>query len=248
MSTTPTTEEETWIRRNWWLVAVGVVVAVVGIVLITQLTASTADTEVASLQGQGTCEDLAVGASDECSGDIYETDGATLSRSDDAVAVTLNVPKPEPGSYTYPAPMTPRGEEHPPVAPGEQEVFSLWLFVFNYPELCRDPYVCRLFDVFGDEETPNPPAQGGVFQLDSMVATGDVLDMAGVVTLDSAPYIGAPLLNPLCSHVHVGLDPHGQALEGEDLEFQLAHAVGGPDVIWLAQFETLDRGKGCETP
>jgi len=53
------------------------------------------------------------------------------------------------------------------------------------------------------------------------------------------------LSNTLCSHVHIGMAPHGEALQGEDLEEQMSTTIGGPDFFWAAEFEFLDPSKGC---
>jgi hypothetical protein len=176
---------------------------------------------------------------------VYAVNGATLTRRAEGLEVSLKIPRPRPGEYTYPPPETPGGDPLPPVSVGEDEVFTLWLFVFNQPGRCIDPYVCRLVDILGDETTPEPAAKGAIYQLDAIVATGDIIEMNGQVTVGMTPVVGASLENPLCSHVHVGMAPHGEALEGNDLETQLTSTIGGPEFFWPAEFEFLDPAKGC---
>jgi hypothetical protein len=60
---------------------------------------------------------------------VYAYDGASMVRQANGLKISISVPTPTPGEYTY-APGT--WEGHP-------EVFTLWAFVFNYPSLCDGP-------------------------------------------------------------------------------------------------------------
>ncbi|MDH3684118.1 MAG: hypothetical protein OEV40_29715, partial [Acidimicrobiia bacterium] len=146
----------------------------------------------------------------------YQANGALLVRLGHRVAIAWRVPTPEPGSYIYPTPdqIPPWAPPHPPVTPGRPEVFTLWAFVFNYPELCSDP--CNGDDI-GDT-----PAQGGVYQVDATIARGKRVRMHGQVAAGSDPVVGIPLLEPRTAEIHVAMAPHGMALSGADLEAQLS--------------------------
>ena len=232
MAIAPPPAASRWSRPSTWLIGAGVGVVAIVAFLVTQLLSSTASAETADLSHQG-------------GEGVWAADGATLTRTADTLGMELNVPRPMPGEYEYPPAQQPNGDYHPPVSRGEEEVFTLWMFVFNHPELCRDPHVCRLVDVFGDETTPEPPARGGIFQVDGVIATGNILEMSGVVTLESPAVQGVPLTNPLCSQVHIGMAPHGKALESDELEFQLSNTIGGPEWFWAAEFTVLDPENGC---
>ncbi len=218
-------------RRGLWIVPGLIALGVIVLVLVLRPSSSAeAETSDMSLQGgEG----------------VWAVNGVELVRSQDALQVSLKIPRPMPGEYTYPPAETPAGDPTPPVGVGESEVFTLWMFVFNHPELCRDPYTCRLVDIFGDDEMPDPPAAGGVYQLSAIIATGNILEMDGEVMVGTDPATGAPLTNTKCSHVHIGMAPHGEALDGEDLEIQMSTTIGGPAFFWAASFEFLDSSEGC---
>ncbi|MGI9607931.1 MAG: hypothetical protein ACR2P0_17515 [Acidimicrobiales bacterium] len=162
---------------------------------------------------------------------VLEEDGALLARRNKVLRIGWTVPTPEPGSYAYPtADMIPPGAPpHPEIVPGYPEVFTLWAFVFNFPELCTDN-TCD-FDDIGDT-----PAQGGVFQLDAIVATDDRIDMRGKIRTKDTPANGAKLQAPMTAEVHVAMAPHGQAACGDDLVRQLNGGVGGPPQWFPALF------------
>ena len=77
---------------------------------------------------------------------VYAPDGARLVRQANGIAVSVKMPTPESGEYLYPD-----GTE-----PGHPEVFTLWMFVFNYPEHCAGP--C------GPDDMTNPAVEFGVVQ------------------------------------------------------------------------------------
>jgi hypothetical protein len=122
---------------------------------------------------------------------------------------------------------------HPEVVPGGSdvpEVFTLWAFVFNHPQLCTDD-TCDLDDL--DEDAP---AKGGVFQVDGRILEGAELDLAGSVRLGQEPIAGSPLKEPMGAEVHLAVAPHGMALTGPDLERQLNGPLGNSTLWWAAAF------------
>jgi hypothetical protein len=222
-------------RSTWLLAAIVVAVVLVGAIVAVLLgwLSPAGGVEQAYLGGQG--------------GDgVWANDAVTLERQADGLVVTLSAPRPDPGSYSYPPAETPAGEPTPMPGPGETEVFTLWIFIFNHPVECKDPNVCRMVDIVPDSETgESPKADGAIYQLDSIIADGDWLDMAGTISVGSPSNVGATLTDPLCAHVHIGMAPHGRALSGADLERQLSDAVGNPDFWWPAQFENIDPNLDC---
>ncbi len=164
----------------------------------------------------------------------YAVDGAVLVRGDDGLRVTAEMPTPEPGSYTYPTgDMTPPwAEPHPDVVPGsngEPETFTLWLIIFNYPDLCTES--CDADDLGLDTS-----ARGGVFQADGRIAAAATLELSGTVRLGQTASMGSPLENPLGAEIHFAIAPHGRALDGPDLWRQLNGPVGNPSLWWVAEF------------
>ncbi|MDJ0770815.1 MAG: hypothetical protein QNJ12_18625 [Ilumatobacter sp.] len=165
-------------------------------------------------------------------GDVYQRNGARLIRTDHSVEVEWRIRTPEPGSYTYPTPdMVPPGSPtHPPIVPGAPEVFTLWLFAFDHPELCTDG-VCDGDDV-GDTA-----ARGSVYQADGEIADRRWLRMGGKIRFGQTPARGHGLENPLGAEVHVAMAPHGMAWDGEDLAIQLNGPVGAPPLWFAAIFD-----------
>lgn len=84
-------------------------------------------------------------------GSVVAEDGATLGRTPNGISMTVSMPTPKPGSYTYPS-GPPGGawtdEEGPP------EGFTLWAFVFNEPDSCDG-------DCGGDDPFGGPAGKGG---------------------------------------------------------------------------------------
>lgn len=112
--------------------------------------------------------------------------------------------------------------------PGYPEVFTLWFFGFDHPELCSD-------GVCDGDDLGDTPARGSVYQLDGEIAYGKNLTMTGKVRLGQAALNGPGLANPLGAEVHVAMAPHGMALTGADLIQQLNSGVGGPP-LWFGAF------------
>jgi hypothetical protein len=196
---------------------VAVVIAVLGITALLVQTPG----ELADFGGQGGSEPP------------LARDGAELERNQDGLWISGSVPTPEAGSYEYPTgDMVPPGGSHPDVVmgdEGEPEVFTMWAFVFNYPEKCTDG-VCD-FDDLGDTE-----AKGGSFQIAGRIADEPTMRFEGGVRLGQPAVNGSPLENPLGAEVHTAIAPHGKALTGNDLWAQLNGPVGNPTLWWVATF------------
>ncbi len=161
---------------------------------------------------------------------LYQGDGARLVRSDGSLRIKWQVPTPEPGTYQYPTAdqVPPGAPTHPEIIAGWPEVFTLWVFVFNHPELCTVP--CD-FDDIGDT-----PAQGGVHQADGIIAHGNKITLRGDVEVGAPSLAGATLTSPLTAEVHVAMTSHGQAYSGDELARQMTIAVGTPAEWWPAIF------------
>ena len=157
--------------------------------------------------------------------ETYQHNGATLVRTDHSIEVKWKVPTPTPGSYTYPDP----APTHPPIEPGSPEVFTLWMFVFDHPELCSD-------GMCGGNDIGDTPARGSVYQADGEIAYQHQLRMGGKVRLGHTPEAGLGLSNPLGAEVHVAMAPHGQATDGDDLVTQLNTPAGSPPLWFTAIF------------
>ena len=198
------------------------------VVLLTALAMLVATTQTASAdppQVVQTTDVLAQGGNG-----LYQGDGARLVRSDNSLRIKWQVPTPDPGTYQYPTAdqVPPGAPDHPDIVPGWPEVFTLWVFVFNNPQLCTEP--CD-FDDIGDT-----PAQGGIYQADGIIAHGNKITMRGDVEVGTPPLAGVALASPLTAEVHVAMTSHGQAYSGEDLARQLSIAVGTPAEWWPAIF------------
>ena len=210
-------------RRTTAMVAVGSLVLATGAAIFVAARDSGTDGQTADLNAQGS------------PGEVLHEDAATLSRRADGLFATLDIPTPAPASYEYPASdqVPPGFDPHPQVASGASgapEVFTAWLFVFNFPEQCTDSQ-CD-----GDDVGPDTAAQGGVFQFDGRIADGDRLALRGGVRTGAVAANGVRLERPVTSEVHIALAPHGRALPAEDGWRQLNEPVGNPDFWWAATF------------
>lgn len=161
---------------------------------------------------------------------ILREDGAKLTRRSKSIKLNWAVPTPDPGGYDYPTAdmVPPISPTHPEVAPGYPEVFTLWAFVFNHPELCNGP--CDSDDL-GDT-----PAQGGAFLADATIAVDDTIEMVGKIRTRDVPFAGVRLQEPFTAEVHVAMAPHGRAACGDDLLNQLSGPIGNPSLWWVALF------------
>jgi hypothetical protein len=161
-------------------------------------------------------------------GPVVAYDGAKLVRADDKLIISVTIPTPEPGSYNYPG----ANPFNPAAIPGNPEAYSLWAFVFNYPENCAVPHACLPSDVAG-----SPAAAGGAFNAAGHLVSGPVLQLNGSVTLNSETFGGggSPLLEPHTAEVHLAIAPHG-AIQPEAMPGMIKTPIGNPGFWWLARF------------
>jgi hypothetical protein len=156
--------------------------------------------------------------------DVYAVNGASLVRQPNGLQVRLSMPTPAPGSYSYPTGIT----------PGDPEVFTLWIFVFNYPDLCSDP--CDLNDLGVDK-----PARGGAYNGGGHAVGGPSLTFAGRIGIGETPFnhpsiTMAPLEAPETAVVHLAVAPHG-GLDPAKLPNELRIPAGTLAQWWLAMFD-----------
>jgi hypothetical protein len=209
---------------KWLIIGIGGIAGIVALVAIVLISAGGSDPgESADFTGQGG------------EGPLLAESGASLIRSGDGIRVSAIVPTPTPGSYEYPSgDMTPEWSAVHPVVlvggPDEPEAFTMWVFVFNYPDMCTDDS-CDL-----DDLAQGAPARGGAYQADGRVAAGDDLDLAGAVRLGQDPASGSALENPLGAEVHLAIAAHGKMLDGSDGWRQLNGPLRNPTLWWAASF------------
>jgi hypothetical protein len=131
----------------------------------------------------------------------------------------------EPGEYLYP---DGTGSGHP-------EVFTLWMFVFDYPEHCDGP--C------GPDDMTNPAVEFGVYNPAGHGTAGSSLTLAGRAGVGDTA--GAPpgivphdLSNPAGAEVHLAVSSHGQ-LDPATLpgEFRRPTGSGACGCWWVAIFD-----------
>ncbi len=161
-------------------------------------------------------------------GPVVSADGATLQRSENGLSARLSMPTPAPGTYLYPPAQT-APFPFPAAVPGHPEAFSFWAFVFNFPELCSVP--CN-----SDDLGVATPARGGVFNVAGHIEGGPNLTLSGHVSMNTAPFGGSMLLEPLTAEVHLAVAPHG-ALDPALLPDQISKPIGGPAYWWIAIFD-----------
>lgn len=225
-----TAEPEPERRRGLYqLLAIAGLAATVVLLIVVPSGDSSADesdstiVQVGSFLGQGGSEPW------------YARDAAQLARAGDGIEAVVAVPTPPPGSYEYPS-----SDEHPPwaaphpdVVPGggdTPEAFTLWMFVFNNPDLCTDG-LCDLDDIGTDTA-----ALGGGFQVDGRVGDGRELVLRGRVRLGQDSATGATLENAVGAEVHLAIAPHGMALSDAELWRQLNGPIGNPTYWWAVTF------------
>lgn len=159
-------------------------------------------------------------------GPVVAMNGAKLSRSSTGLNVSLRMPAPEPGSYNYP----PGNAFNPTAVPGPPEAFSLWLFAFNQPGDClSDP--CDLADFFAGR------GDGGAFNAAGHIVGvgGQNLQLSGRVSLNSEPFLGSFLMEPMTAEVHLAVAPHG-LVNPEFMPAQIQTPIGDPSYWWFALF------------
>ena len=153
-------------------------------------------------------------------GGVYATDGATVVRQANGLRVSVTMQTPTPGSYAYPA----------GTVEGKPEVFTLWAFVFNYPDLCSPPGCGR--DDLGDT-----PAKGGVYNPAGHAVGGGTLNLAGEIRVGqpagAPPDIPnpQPLMSPSTAQIHLAVAPHG-ALDPSTLPGEFRSPAGNPGFWW----------------
>jgi hypothetical protein len=160
-------------------------------------------------------------------GPVVSAGGASLIRTANGIKVAVKLPTPAPFSYNYPA----SGAFQPTVIMGAPEVFTGWVFVFNYPDLCSDP--CDSNDL-----GLSAPALGGAYNFGGHPLSGGTLRMAGHVSVGETPFgaTHAPLENPLGAEIHLAIAPHG-TLQPELMPSQINTPIGDPTLWWLAFFK-----------
>ncbi len=152
---------------------------------------------------------------------VYVDNGAKLVRQANGLRMSVTVPTPAPGSYTY----------APGTVAGFPEVFTLWAFIFNYPDNCTDP--CD-----GDDLGMATGANGGVYHVGGHIGAGASMTIAGRIGVGEAPRAFAPLESPGTAEIHLALAPHG-AYETSDLPNEFRVPAGSPvcNCWWVAFFK-----------
>lgn len=155
---------------------------------------------------------------------IYAANGASIVRQPNGLQASLSMPTPQPGTYLYPAGLS----------EGAPEVFTLWIFVFNHPELCSHP--CDLNDLGTDK-----PARGGAYNGGGHAVGGPNLTIAGRIGVGETPFDHpvidmAPLESPQTAEVHLAIAPHG-GLDPARLPDEFRLPTGTPANWWVAIFK-----------
>jgi len=153
-------------------------------------------------------------------GGVYEENGARLIRQPNGLRASVTVPTPQPGTYNYPAG---RVSGHP-------EVFTLWAFVFNYPNLCTAP--CN-----EDDLGAATPAKGGVYNIGGHVTSGSSMTIAGQIGVGETPFAPATavLESPSTAEVHLAIAPHGY-VEPSNRAAEFGLPTGPAMFWWVAAF------------
>lgn len=156
---------------------------------------------------------------------VYAPDGAKVVRQPNGLRISVSMPAPEPGSYVYPAGVT----------PGSPEVFTLWSFVFNHPDECTQP--C------GPDDLNNPDVEFGVYNTAGHVNARGTLTLTGRIGVGDpagAPpgVTPHPLSNPAGAEIHVAVTSHG-ALDPTTLPGEFRRPTGSPmcGCWWVATFK-----------
>lgn len=162
----------------------------------------------AAANGRGNTKQTADVFGQGMDGPVVAEQGATIRRTKNGISMTVSMPTPEPGTYTYPTEGVAFSEEE-----GPPEVFTLWAFTFDEP---------------GD----------GAYAVAGHVVGGPNLTLSGRVSTNTEPLPGwVPLENPTEAGVRLAVAPHG-ALDPELMPEALRTPTGpGPDVWWLALFD-----------
>ncbi|MHC3436947.1 hypothetical protein ACYJ1Y_02345 [Natrialbaceae archaeon A-gly3] len=167
-------------------------------------------------------------------GSVVAEEGATLHRTENEILIEVSMPRPEPGTYTYPSGPPEREGEWWTDEVGDLEAFSLWAFVFDHPEECVDG--C-------DSDDLGDPAGGGVFAVAGHAFDGPDLTLNGYVSRETPLYedegepMGVPPERPLEAEVHLAVTPHGAFDPAMMPEILQTPTGPGPDIWWTAIFE-----------
>lgn len=161
---------------------------------------------------------------------VYSGNGAHIVRQPKGLQASISMPTPQPNSYVYPP-------NPPGIVPGHPEVFTLWIFAFNHPELCTDG-VCS-----GDDIGAGADAKGSVYNGGGHVASGASLTIAGRVAVGqpalAPPGVEpTPLTNPAGAEIHLAITSHG-ALDSSKLpnEFRTPTGSAACGCWWVAIFD-----------
>jgi len=154
---------------------------------------------------------------------VYAPGGAMVVRQPHGLRMSVTMPTPAPGSYVYAPERTDVG--HP-------EVFTLWAFIFNYPDLCTPP------SCGADDLGVGTAAKGGVYNAGGHPASGGELTITGRIGVGETPFNHAPLESPSTAEIHLAVAPHG-ALDPSRLPEDLRLPTGSPtcDCWWVAIFD-----------
>ncbi len=162
---------------------------------------------------------------DQGGGAVLASDGARLVRQTNGIGAAVTMPAPTSGTYVYPA-----GTE-----PGHPEVFTLWMFVFNFPENCSQP--CDFDDLM------DPDVQFGVYNVAGHVNAGSLLNLNGRIGVGEpagAPpgVVPHPLVNPAGAEIHLAVTSHG-GLDPATLPGEFKMPTGSPfcGCWWVAIFD-----------
>jgi hypothetical protein len=177
--------------------------------------------------------------------ELIRVEDALLTRDPDGLTFEISMDVPTPATYVYP-------DEVPPGRRASPELFTMWSFIFNFPEACTSGSGDELCgpDDFTDA------ARGGVYGLAGHVTAIDVSggpfeldrDAGGRMTFHRRIEVGDPerpnpeevtypLENPLGAEVHVAIAPHGQ-MDPATVVTELFNPAGNPDCgcWWGAAF------------
>ncbi len=161
---------------------------------------------------------------------VYAENGARAVRQPKGLRLSVSMPTPQPSTYVYPA-------NPPGIVPGHPEVFTLWAFVFNHPDLCTDG-ICN-----GDDLGADADAKGSVYNVAGHPASGRSLTLAGRLKVGQAALAPpgvepTPLTNPAGAEIHLAVTSHG-GLDPSTLPGEFRSPTGNPacGCWWVAIFE-----------
>ena len=161
---------------------------------------------------------------------VYAPNGAHIVRQPNGIRASIKMPTPEPGQYVYPP-------NPPGIVPGHPEVFTLWMFAFNHPELCSDG-ICD-----GNDLGEGAPAKGSVYNVAGHVASGRFMNLSGQIGIGQAALappgvVPTPLTNSEGAEIHLAVTTHG-ALDPSTLPGEFRTPTGSPacGCWWVAVFK-----------